>query len=292
MNNQNNPLVSVIIPCYNHEDFVQETIQSVIDQDYQNIELIIIDDGSKDTSVQKIEEMREACESRFSRFKFRHRPNKGLCATLNEGLDWSKGKYFTPSASDDILSPCKISKQIKVLQNSGAVGVFTGICIINDKKEIITNKGQNRKISFNEAFLRKYLMPGQTLMLSTSAVKNINGYDTSIAIEDLDIILRLCSKNYYFISIKTPLVYYRRHENNLSSNHQVMIEAVKFILSKYKHHKLYKQALSNSIMIEAHGLQHMNKTASLNYMKEALNIYPMNIFSISLFKYIIKMILK
>lgn len=80
------PLVSVVIPCYNHENYVQECIKSAIEQDYENIELIIIDDGSKDESVNKIQELVPGCEKRFCRFEFRTRPNKGLCKTLNEAL--------------------------------------------------------------------------------------------------------------------------------------------------------------------------------------------------------------
>ena len=69
MNQSNQPLVSVVIPCYNHENFVQDCIQSVIDQTYDNIELIIIDDGSKDNSVDKIKEMIGLCEKRFTNFE-------------------------------------------------------------------------------------------------------------------------------------------------------------------------------------------------------------------------------
>ena len=110
MNQSNQPLVSVVIPCYNHESFVQDSIQSVIDQTYQNIELIIIDDGSKDGSVEKIKEMIPACQERFIRFEFRHRPNKGLSATLNEALEWCEGEFFSPLASDASFSASKIFK--------------------------------------------------------------------------------------------------------------------------------------------------------------------------------------
>ena len=103
MENNNQPLVSVVIACYNHENFVQDCVQSIIDQTYENIELIIIDDGSKDGSVEKIQEMIPACKQRFVRFEFRYRPNKGLSATLNEALEWCEGTYFSPIASDDIL---------------------------------------------------------------------------------------------------------------------------------------------------------------------------------------------
>ncbi len=80
------PLVSVIIPCYNHEKYIQDSIQSIIEQTYSNIELIVIDDGSKDKSVEKIQDMLPACKQRFEHVYFTTRPNKGLCATLNEAL--------------------------------------------------------------------------------------------------------------------------------------------------------------------------------------------------------------
>lgn len=80
--NEDQPLVSVVIPCYNHEQFVQEAIQSVIDQDYTNIELLIIDDGSKDSSAEKIEKLIAVCKQRFNRFEFKSRANKGISATL------------------------------------------------------------------------------------------------------------------------------------------------------------------------------------------------------------------
>ena len=102
------PLISVVIPCYNHENFVQEAIQSVIDQDYKNIELLIIDDGSKDSSVEKIEELIPVCKQRFNRFEFKSRANKGISATLNEALAWANGDFFTICASDDSFHRNKI----------------------------------------------------------------------------------------------------------------------------------------------------------------------------------------
>ena len=92
MNVEDSPLVSVVIACYNHENFVQDCIKSVVAQTYDNIELIIIDDGSKDSSVEKISELIDVCQNRFSRFEFRHRSNKGLTATLNEALERRQGE--------------------------------------------------------------------------------------------------------------------------------------------------------------------------------------------------------
>ena len=105
------PLVSVIVPCYNHEKYVEETIESIVNQTYENIELIVIDDGSKDASPQIIEEL-----SKKYNFKFIHRSNKGLSATLNEGIRLSQGKYISVCASDDKLKLDKIEKQVKFME--------------------------------------------------------------------------------------------------------------------------------------------------------------------------------
>ena len=138
---EKNPLVSVVIPCFNHENFVQQTIQSVIDQDYKNIELIIIDDGSKDSSVEKIKSLVSVCVNRFDKFYFIHRINKGLCETLNEAIEICSGEYLCCIASDDIILNDKISYQVKYLENnSSSIGVFGGVEVIGGRKNRILNK--------------------------------------------------------------------------------------------------------------------------------------------------------
>ena len=137
------PLVSVVVPCYNHEKYVKETIESIINQTYKNIELIVIDDGSKDNSVEAIKEMIPACEKRFPRFEFRHRENKGLSATLNEMVDWAEGKYFTGCASDDIMLPSKISLLVEKLESSDdsySVAFGDAIFIDDNSNEVFIDR--------------------------------------------------------------------------------------------------------------------------------------------------------
>ena len=143
MNQSNQPLVSVVIPCYNHESFVQDSIQSVIDQTYQNIELIIIDDGSKDGSVEKIKEMIPACQERFIRFEFRHRPNKGLSATLNEALEWCEGEFFSPLASDDRYFRNKVLSQVeKISEFDEVIALSSNISYIDETDNFIRNTNE------------------------------------------------------------------------------------------------------------------------------------------------------
>lgn len=131
----NNSLVSVIIPAYNHEKYVQETIESIINQTYQNLELIIIDDGSKDSTWQKIQEMKQRCEHRFSRVIFETKQNEGTCKTLNRLINLSSGEYIYLIASDDIAKDYAIEKEVEFLSNNKDYALVVG------DNEIIDGEG-------------------------------------------------------------------------------------------------------------------------------------------------------
>ena len=97
--------ISVLIPAYNHEKYILETVRSVICQTYAELELILIDDGSADGTWSCLAEIEGECRRRFVRTVFRSRENRGTCRTLNEMLDLAQGKYICPCASDDCLKP-------------------------------------------------------------------------------------------------------------------------------------------------------------------------------------------
>lgn len=130
------PLVSVIIPAYNHEKYVQESIESIIAQTYGNIELVIIDDGSTDSTWQKIQEMREKCEKRFTRVHFETKENEGLCSTLNKLLFIAQGEFVYFMASDDKAKPQAIEKEVTFLKNKSKYALVVG------NNEIIDSEGK------------------------------------------------------------------------------------------------------------------------------------------------------
>ena len=93
LNNQDiRPLVTLFIPSYNHTRYIRETIESIINQSYKNIELLIIDDGSTDNSIEVIESLSGICCERFIRYEFISSKHQGLASSLNQALDWSNGK--------------------------------------------------------------------------------------------------------------------------------------------------------------------------------------------------------
>lgn len=243
MYEENQPLVSVVIPCYNHENFVQDCIQSVIDQTYQNIELIVIDDGSKDSSVVKIQEMVAKCKTRFTRVEFKNRQNKGLSATLNEALEWCKGEYYSAIASDDMMLPEKIRIQVNyMIENKKCNALFGGYKLIDNFNFVISDQKKEDKIySFNEILLHKHDLPAPTQLIRMNSLKSIGGYNAEVIIEDWYMWLKL-SKIGEIHYISEYLSLYRSHLNNLSKKTEIMNIGRNQVIDEYKNEPLYNLA--------------------------------------------------
>lgn len=269
MKSDSQPLVSIVIPCYNHENFVQECIQSVIDQTYQNIELIIIDDGSKDNSVEKIQKMIPRCQERFVRFEFRHRPNKGLSATLNEGLEWCTGIYYSAIASDDLMCTRKTEIQVNYLNvYPESIGVFGYTALIDIKGNQLNDYIKNKKFKrnyFEDIFLSEYTILAPTQMCRLACIRRVGGYIQGYVIEDWLMWLKLTEKGGYLDTLPEILAYYRDHDNNTYKNISLMHNERLKILSLYRDHRLYKLALANEGVLFANELLAESLPLSLRY---------------------------
>ena len=236
-----NPLVSVIIPAYNHENYVQECINSIIEQTYKNIELIVIDDGSKDNTWQKLQEMKSACEQRFIRAHFETKENEGTCKTLNKLISLADGEFIYLIASDDKAKAQAIEKEICFLEkNSDYVLVVGDNEIINSSSQRIGwDENQNpvdlseaiyqtfgealrkgrKDINFNsskfglyESFVIGNYIPNGYLIRKT-ALEQIENFTDEAPLEDLWLHLQL-SKIGKYKYIDEILFSYRWHDNN------------------------------------------------------------------------------
>ena len=97
---QDNPLVSIVIPCYNYEEYVDEAINSALNQTYRNIEVIVIDDGSTDNSLEIIKSFED-------KIRWETGPNKGACAARNRGIQLAKGEFIQLN-THDLLEEIKL----------------------------------------------------------------------------------------------------------------------------------------------------------------------------------------
>ena len=108
------PLVSIIVPSYNHEKFIGDAIESLLNQTYKNFEIIVVDDGSDDESLKIIKKFEDK-----NNFFYSSQTNQGICRTLNRAIkEFSKGEYISLIASDDIWHLSKLEFQVKeILKN-------------------------------------------------------------------------------------------------------------------------------------------------------------------------------
>lgn len=279
------PLVSIILPCYNHELYVQDCIKSIIEQSYQNIELIIIDDGSQDKSVIKIEELLNKCKERFIRFEFRHRTNQGLSATLNEAINWCNGEYLSCIASDDMLLPNKTKIQVNFLQNNrDIVAVFGGVKIIDNNNNVINEiEGTNEVYSFKDVILQTANILAPTQMIRLDLVRQAGGYDPKIAIEDWYMWLKLtqmgniyCMREYFSL--------YRYHEDNTSKKVDIMYQARLQVLNDFKQSEFYDDAIREVEWLNNYeSLVHVGQK-KLYHFKKMIFLKPYKTINLSLNK--------
>lgn len=286
------PLVSMVIPCYNHAAYVQQSIASIIAQDYQNIELIIIDDGSRDESVLRIKEMAEQCRSRFVRFEFRARPNQGLSATLNEALQWSQGDYFAALASDDELLPQKTSKLVECMRNeSGVAGAFGGAEAIDAKGAVIgAYKSLNATCGFEEILLHTVIVYAPSQLLDMQAIRAVGGFPSGIYIEDWYLWLKLTDAGYRLKFIEDTLVRYRQHDANISKNVAKMHESRLEIVSAYQSHPKYGFTVAQIYAAGALEYSETEKCKALGFLATSAKYSPKIMFGFNFVYSCIKII--
>ncbi len=219
-------LVSIIIPCYNHEKYIERTLNSVVADSYPYKEIIIINDGSSDDSDLRIREWVSAAGQSESVVYF-SRPNKGICATLNEMIDLSHGKYILPLASDDCLYGDMIAKRVQILEERLDKSVLLNDAfVIDDDDNIImqsssTDYWKADKSSYNddEAILISCLkaprIAGPVIFYRKNIFNEIGKYPEDIQFEDWYFYQRAaCKKLILFVDTKVAL--YRVHDGNYS----------------------------------------------------------------------------
>lgn len=243
MNQENMPLVTAVIPVYNHEKYVVESIRSIIAQTYRNIELIVLNDGSKDRSHEMILPLIEECQRRFVRFEYINRENIGLSATLNQALAWAQGEYFSALASDDVALPDKIELLVDALESKGPsyAAAFGNAWFIDDegqricldKEDRITEaanpgaladvmgqytRGRNidpkgEKFGSYPTLMAGNYLPAMSNLVRTSAIRVAGGWTPGNVVEDVEMWLKL-TKKFKFLYVDQPVALYRWHQSN------------------------------------------------------------------------------
>lgn len=222
------PLVSVVIPCYNHARFLGEAIESVLAQTYPNLEIIVVDDGSTDHTAEVAAGYPDA--------RYVHQNNQGLAAARNTGLRQSRGEFLVFLDADDRLHPDAVECGVHHLLNSPELAFVSGrYRYIKEDGTVLREYGQNPAGPDSYAsFLRgNYIGMHATVTYRREALEAVGGFDPSLpACEDYDLYLRIVRK--YPVAAHGNLAAdYRQHGSNMSRDPRLMLKTVLQVLSSH-----------------------------------------------------------
>ena len=209
------PLISVVIPVYNNETTIQETIESVLSQSFSDLELIVINDGSQDSTLKIVSSI---LDPRLKVFSY---PNAGLAATRNRGVSHASGEYISFIDADDLWTQDKLEAQFKALQaNPQAAVAYSWTDWIDEFGQFLRPGGHisvNGDV-FATLLVRDFVESGSNPLIRTEALAEVGGFDESLpAVEDWDMWLRLAA-GYEFVCVPSPQILYRVSSSSMSSN--------------------------------------------------------------------------
>lgn len=227
------PLVSVVIPTYNYGHFVCEAIESALAQTYPHIEVIVVDDGSRDDTKKRLEQY-------GSKIRTVYQDNRGLSAARNTGIKEAKGVYIAFLDSDDIWIPKKIEQQIQAFEGKTSLGIVSCSNLeINEKGdvlgEVLKQDFKNRKELIDNLILRNVISGGSNAVVRKDCFSKIGLFDETLnSSEDWDMWLRI-TYHYDVKIVEAPLVKVRVSPKSMSSapNASRMLQNELKVLDKY-----------------------------------------------------------
>jgi len=279
------PLVSVVVVTYNSAKFVIETLESIKNQDYENIELIVTDDCSKDDTVQVCTQWIQENKARFHRTQCIHDPkNTGIPHNCNRGLKASSGDYIKLIAGDDLLNSNCISRLVRYFIDHPEFQVcFSAMTKIDASGAVIgsiryTEPG--KQFTFDNQFEENEIFAPSSIF-TREVFDRIGNWDESLPIEDWDFNLRLLDAGFVVNYLDEELVCYRIHGSNTTGKEKFMFHAERSVLDKWKAHAHYKGRMRRFYKLK---LCYVNRTPTsiglLLLLKSMISFHP---FALTIF---------
>jgi glycosyltransferase involved in cell wall biosynthesis len=279
---RSDPLISVIIPTYNHGQFIEEAIKSVLGQTYREFELIVVDDGSTDNTNQVLRKYGKDIVHIYQR-------NSGVSSARNRGISVAKGEFIAFLDSDDVWMPEKLEMQLALAQENNSIGLVgcAGYHIDSTgriEREFIAGSPEDHS-EFLEHLLIRNIFPGGSsgAFARKECFERVGLFDERLRFgEDWDMWIRI-SKAYSVKFAQQPLMKLRRHNLIKAYKNIKTIESnIRMVINKnVEFHKKIIKRKANSWMytdMAMFCLSENKKLRSLFYIIKALRSYPFKIF--------------
>ncbi len=222
-----NPLISIIIPCYNHGSYLHEALESVFSQQYEAIEIVVVDDGSTDNT--------KAVAEKYEEVKYIYQDNKGLSAARNTGIKNSAGDLLVFLDADDWLLPGALKLNLSFFKSHPDVAFVSGgfKSVIMDSGESIDNTYEVESDHYINFLRNNFIGMHATVMYQRWVIKEFCFNEALPVCEDYDLYLRI-SKKYPVYPHTQLIAAYRKHSTNMSSNIPKMLRGVLHVLQSQK----------------------------------------------------------
>jgi glycosyltransferase involved in cell wall biosynthesis len=225
------PTISVIIPAYNSELTIKETIESVQKQTFTDLEIIVIDDGSQDDTIELVKSLVKL-EPRLKIFCYE---NAGVAVARNRGIELAQGEFISLLDADDLWTPDKLELQLKALKDNPEAGVaYSWTNPINEQGKLLflgpcpVWEGN----IYGELLQTNFLSNGSNILVRREAIKSIHGFPTDFPVaSDWDFYLKLASK-WFFVVVPKYQILYRQRLNSMSSNIEALMQANLAVLER------------------------------------------------------------
>ena len=244
------PTISVIVPAYNAERTILQTIDSIQQQTFKDIEIIVINDGSSDRTLEILDTVRD------ERLKVYSYENGGLPTARNRGISRATGDYISFIDADDLWTEDKLEKQLFALQQNPKAGVAYSwlICMIEDSKapENVTFVADN-KASFSgniypDLLLGNFIGNGSNILARREAIESVKEFEPSLkSCEDWDYYLRLAAK-WEFVLVPEPQILYLKTAGTMSTKAHIMeAEGIRVLEKAFKISPEFKPLKNKSL---------------------------------------------
>ena len=225
-----NPVVSVVIPAYNAELWIEETLKSVLNQTYRNLEIIVVDDGSSDATVDVVRAMVEV----DARIALVSQENGVVGSARNHGIRLASGAYVAPLDADDLWHPDKIEKQLQRFTECANQGEPVGMVYcwsqsIDEGSRLLRTGTRAKPIEghvFDQLCLENFVGNGSSPLIDAALLRQVGGYQEQMpaGCEDWTLYLSIAHES-AFGAVPEYLVGYRQLNNSMSRNIQRMVDA-------------------------------------------------------------------
>jgi O-antigen/teichoic acid export membrane protein/glycosyltransferase involved in cell wall biosynthesis len=272
------PLVSVIIPAHGAAATIAETLASALGQTYRNLEILAVDDGSRDSTAEIV----QAIASRDRRVRLLRQANHGVASARNLGLAHASGEYIAPLDADDLWKPTKVELQVRCMEEGGP-----GVGLVYSWWDIIDSEGRPLATShpwriegeaFEALLSMNFVGNASVPLFRRSALEEVGGYDPQFraadaqGCEDWDLALRVAER-YEVRAVPDRLVAYRRAPDAMSSNSGTMIRSHALMLEKIGSRRAIPLSWARRSRAQIVGYVIMNEVRAHRYREAATRLW-------------------